>query len=81
MKMNAFTRLLVPLAAMAVGSACILEAAGAGNPTVQAIIDPGVATPSGYTAPVSSPTLDSLLSLTPTGTITPQPTSTATTAP
>ncbi|GEM_PF-4035738 len=69
--------MLLP-AMMTLGSACILEAAAGPTPTPQIIVVPG---DGGGTAAESSPTPETILELTPTWTLTPQPTNTATTAP
>jgi hypothetical protein len=61
----------------AAGIGCILEAAAGPTPTPQVIVVPG----DGTASSTPSPTLESILALTPTWTITAGPTSTATTAP
>jgi hypothetical protein len=71
------TRFFLPFAAVVLGGACILEAAAGPTPTPQVIVVPG----DGTTSMTPSPTLESILALTPTWTLTAQPTSTATTAP
>jgi hypothetical protein len=71
-------RLIIPSAAFIVGSACLLEMAA---PGAQATSDPGTGNPDGETMRVSSPSLDSILTLTPTWTLPLAPTNTATTAP
>lgn len=68
--------MLLP-AMMTLGSACILEAAAGPTPTPQVIVVPG----DGNTNPAPSSTLESILALTPTWTLTPQATFTATVAP
>ena len=65
------------LFAAAAGIGCILEAAAGPTPTPQVIVVPG----DGTTSSTPSPTLESMLALTPTWTITAGPTSTTTTAP
>jgi hypothetical protein len=70
-------RLLIPAAAMAVGSACILEAAAGPTPTPQIVVVPG----DGEEPSTPSPTPESILNLTPTWTLAAQPTNTATAEP
>jgi len=69
--------LLIPAAAMAVGSACILEAAAGPTPTPQIVVVPG----DGEEPSTPSPTPESILNLTPTWTLAAQPTNTATAEP
>ncbi len=74
-------RLLVPAAAMILGSACILEMATGPTPTQQVIVVTGDSRAGSPEPGLPSPTLESILTLTATITFTPEPTSTATTAP
>ncbi|MBN2086186.1 MAG: hypothetical protein JW748_13285 [Anaerolineales bacterium] len=81
MNRNSFARLLVPLAVMAVGSACILEAASGPTPTPQVIVIAGDGQTGSPDSAAASPTLETFLGLTPTWTLTAQPASTGTAAP
>ncbi|MGB7538093.1 MAG: hypothetical protein WBM17_06110 [Anaerolineales bacterium] len=74
-------RLLVPSAFMILSYACILEAAAGPTPTPQVIVAPGESRGGSPESVLSSPTPGSILTLTATEAITPEPTSTATTAP
>jgi hypothetical protein len=74
-------RWLLILATMVIGSACILQAAAGPTATPQVILIPGESQTESMEPAASSPTLEIILSLTPTFTLTPEPTSTATTAP
>ncbi len=76
-----FVRLIILPAAMVFGSACILEAAAGPTLTPQIIVIPGEGQTASLEPAAASPTLESILTLTPTFTFTPEPTSTATTAP
>jgi hypothetical protein len=76
-----WTRSLFLVSAFFVGSACILESVAGPTPTPKVVVisgDGGTATQD-LAAPTSTP--ETVLSLTPTWTLTPQPTNTATTAP
>jgi hypothetical protein len=81
LKKDLTARLLVPLAAMAVGSACILETIAGPVSTSQVIVVTATAETGGAEAPAPSATIDSLLGLTPTWTFAPEATFTATAAP
>jgi hypothetical protein len=76
-------RLLVPLAAMALGSACILEMAGGPTATPKVIVVTATGGIESQGSVVPSPTMEPTLTLTwtLTRTFTPEPTFTATTAP
>ncbi len=74
-------RLLVPAAAMILGSACILEMAAGPTPTPKVIVVTGDSQAGSPEPELPSPTLESILTLTATITFTPEPTSTGTTTP
>jgi hypothetical protein len=80
-KKTLIIRLLVPLTAMVVGSACIVETAMGPTSTPQIIVIPGDGGADEQNPAASSPTPETILDLTPTGTLTPQPTNTASIAP
>jgi hypothetical protein len=69
------------LAASLLGSACILETAAGPTLTPQIIVIPGGAQTESVEPAVPTPTLESILNSPPAFTSTPEPTSTATTAP
>jgi hypothetical protein len=74
-------RLLIPAATMVFGSACILEMAAGPTPTAQVVVVTGDTRADSPEPALSSPTPESILTLAATMTFTPEPTSTATTAP
>ena len=80
-KKDLIARLLVPLTAMAVGSACFLERIGGPAPTSQVVYVTATVNGGRSGESTPSPTIESILDLTATWTPTPEPTHTATVAP
>jgi hypothetical protein len=74
-------RFFLPIAVVVLGGACILETAAGPTPTPRVVVVPGDGGAGAGDSAVSSPTPESILDLTPTWTLTAQPTGTATTAP
>lgn len=74
-------RLLVPLAAMALGSACILEMAGGQTASPQVVAVTATGGTEGQGPLVPTPTMEPTPTWTPAWTLTSEPTFTATTAP